>query len=313
MDTIEPVGSKTLVQRFGLQASSATVRSAMGALEQRGLLTQPHTSAGRVPSPQGYRHYVDCLLPQPGSTVQRLERELTNLSLRWAALDDLLWQLARRLTDFTGLMSLITRPVRPQPSLKAIRLVRSDDRLLVMLVESSNQASHLNLKLPHEAGPEIEAMETWARQQLATTGNGDIDWSSLPSQLHLSGSVLRDAISSHRQCNAPVESEALFHGMSRLLAQPEFSSSASLQPLLELMDTQPAAVVPVGNEQLGGVWIGAEHPKSALEACSVVQATYHSSGEGIGQVALVGPMRMAYATAKAAVNSVANHLERLLC
>ena len=101
--------------------------------------------------------------------------------------------------------------------------------------------------------------------------------------------------------------------MSRLLAQPEFSSSASLQPLLELMDTQPAAVVPVGNEQLGGVWIGAEHPKSALEACSVVQATYHSSGEGIGQVALVGPMRMAYATAKAAVSSVANHLERLLC
>ena len=66
VDTIEPVGSKTLVKRFGLQASSATVRSAMGALEQKGLLTQPHTSAGRVPSPRGYRHYVDCLLPRPG-------------------------------------------------------------------------------------------------------------------------------------------------------------------------------------------------------------------------------------------------------
>ena len=67
LDTIEPVGSRTLVQRFGLKASSATVRSAMGALEQRGLLTQPHTSAGRVPSPLGYRHYVDCLLPEPVS------------------------------------------------------------------------------------------------------------------------------------------------------------------------------------------------------------------------------------------------------
>ena len=62
LDTIEPVGSRTLVQRFGLKASSATVRSAMGALEQRGLLTQPHTSAGRVPSPLGYRHYVDLSL-----------------------------------------------------------------------------------------------------------------------------------------------------------------------------------------------------------------------------------------------------------
>ena len=94
VDTIEPVGSRTLVQRFGIKASSATVRSAMGALEQRGLLTQPHTSAGRVPSPQGYRHYVDCLLPEPGAGAQHLERELTQLSLRWAALDDLLLQLA---------------------------------------------------------------------------------------------------------------------------------------------------------------------------------------------------------------------------
>ena len=81
VDTIEPVGSKTLVQRFGLEASAATVRSAMCALEQKGLLIQPHTSAGRVPSMQGYRHYVDCLLPPPGVAVQRLESELTNLSL----------------------------------------------------------------------------------------------------------------------------------------------------------------------------------------------------------------------------------------
>ena len=110
VDTMEPVGSRTLVQRFGLQASSATVRSAMGVLEQRGLLTQPHTSAGRIPSPLGYRHYVDTLLSEPGVAVLHLERELTGLSLRWAALDDLLQQLARRLTDFTGLMSLITRP-----------------------------------------------------------------------------------------------------------------------------------------------------------------------------------------------------------
>ena len=155
VDTIEPVGSRTLVQRFGLKASSATIRSAMGALEQRGLLTQPHTSAGRVPSPLGYRHYVDCLLPEPGVAVQHLERELTGLSLRWAALDDLLLQLARRLTDFTGLMSLITRPGGTQAQLEAIRLVSSGDRLLVMLVEDSGRASHLNLRLPHGAEDEL--------------------------------------------------------------------------------------------------------------------------------------------------------------
>ena len=125
VDTTEPVGSKTLVQRFGLEASPATIRSAMGALELRGLLTQPHTSAGRVPSPLGYRHYVNCLLPAPGAAAGQLQRELMGLSLQWAALDDLLLHLARRLADLTGLLSLITRPERPSPALQALRLVPS--------------------------------------------------------------------------------------------------------------------------------------------------------------------------------------------
>ena len=162
VDTMEPVGSRTLVQRFGIPASSATVRSAMGALERRGLLHQPHTSAGRVPSPMGYRHYVDALLPEPGVAVQHLERELTGLSLRWAGLDDLLMHVARRLTDFTGLMSLITQPQQENRQLETIRLVPSGDRLLVMLVEANGRASHLNLRLPHGAEAELTAMERWA-------------------------------------------------------------------------------------------------------------------------------------------------------
>ena len=312
VDTIEPVGSRTLVKRFGLQASSATVRSAMGALEQRGLLTQPHTSAGRVPSAKGYRHYVDCLLPEPGAAAQHLEQELTQLSLRWAALDDLLQQMTRRLTDFTGLMSLITHPSRRQPALEAIRLVRSDDRLLVMLVENSSQAHHLNLRLPHGSEGQIEAMEAWTRRQLAQNGNGGLDWQALPRELQACGRTLRDAINSHQRRQTPQEATALFHGVSRLIAEPEFSQSARVRPLLELMDEQPTALVPANGSPSSGVWIGEEHPQTALHHCSVVQATYRSGGEGIGQVALVGPMRMAYATALAAVQSVARTLERLL-
>ena len=85
VDTVEPVGSRTLVRRFGLDASPATVRSAMGALEQKGLLTQPHTSAGRVPSPKGYRQFVDALLPEPGGAVLQLQRERNQLRAtdRW--------------------------------------------------------------------------------------------------------------------------------------------------------------------------------------------------------------------------------------
>ena len=305
VDTIEPVGSRTLVQRFGIKASSATVRSAMGVLERRGLLTQPHTSAGRIPSALGYRRYVDDLLPEPGVAVQHLERELAGISLRWAALDDLLLQLARRLTDFTGLMCLISRPQQPKTQLEAIRLVPSGDRLLVMLVDDSGRASHLNLRLPHGASEELGAMERWTEEQFLK--EGDLNWEALPPQLQRSDGVLRNAL--EQPPTAP-DKPLVVHGLSRLMAEPEFHTSHQLRPLLELIDEQPGALVHSSDQPQ--VWIGSEHPERALQACSVVQAPYRCGGEGRGQVALVGPMRMAYATARAAVERVARHLELLL-
>ncbi len=306
VDTMEPVGSKTLVQRFGLPASPATVRSAMGALEQRGLLTQPHTSAGRIPSQRGYRLYVDELLPAPGAAAQQLARELTNLSLQWAALDDLLAQLGRRLADLTGLLSLITRPqpVQPRPRLQALRLVPSSDRLLVFLVEDSAAAHSLNLRMPLHAGDDIASLEGWVAEQLR---HGRIDWACLPPQLGDSGTILRQGLTSHQRARRSDAAGAVAMGLAGLLAQPEFSQTATLRPLVELVEGAPQQVL-----QQGGVWIGAEHPNQALHQCAVVQADYHCGDGGVGQVALVGPMRMAYATARAAVQSVALTLSRLL-
>jgi len=310
VDTTEPVGSKTLVQRFGLDASPATVRSAMGALEQRGLLTQPHTSAGRIPSQRGYRHYVDCLLPAPGAAVGQLERELMGLSLQWAALDDLLLQLARRLADLTGLLSLITRPQRRNPRLQALRLVPSGERLLVFLVEEGACASNLNLRLPAAAHDQLAALERWACDQLS---RGELQWHTLPSQLKLSGAVLRQGLHSHGQSPPSSPQAALTMGLGGLLLQPEFQRSDSLRPLLQLVEEQPGQVLL--SEQaggLGGVWIGNEHPHPALGPCAVVQASYGAGAHGLGHVALIGPMRMAYATARSAVQAVARTLERLL-
>lgn len=311
VDTMEPVGSKILVQRFGLKACSATIRSAMGALERKGFLIQPHISSGRVPSPRGYRHYVDSLLPPPSGSVQHLASELTTLSLKFAALDDLLFQLSRRLTDFTGLMSLITRPVINQSILQTVRLVHSGERLLVMLVEGANQVSHLNLRMPIEVINEIEPLEVWIREQINKSNDGKIHWTSLPPQLHLSGSVVREAIHSHYLSKSSVEDVAVSHGISRLASQPEFSDINKFRPLLELLDSDPRSVVPSTDKSSSRVWIGSENPNSALVHCSVVQASYRSH-QGMGQVALIGPMRMSYSTAIASVHNVANHLQRLL-
>jgi heat-inducible transcriptional repressor len=316
VDTVEPVGSRTLVRRFALPASPATVRTAMGALEQRGLLTQPHTSAGRIPSQQGYRLYVDQLLPAPGAAALQLERELAGISLQWAALDDLLLHLARRLADLTGLLSLITRPQRPGPLLQAVRLVASGDRLLVFLVQGPDFSTSLNLRLGAGLEEELPILERWSNQQLRTGGNGRIPWERLPAELRRSGGLLRQALESHQRIRSEELDAVVAAGLAGLLAQPEFSRTSSLRPLVELVENGPRAVLgpsgaddPIATER---IWIGTEHPHAALGQCAVVQASYRTGHGGRGQVALVGPMRMAYATARSAVQSVASILERLL-
>ena len=315
-----------LVKRFGFPASPATVRTAMGVLEQQGLLVQPHTSAGRVPSQQGYRLFVDDLLPAPGAGALQLERELLTMSLQWAALDDLLLQLARRLADLTGLLSLITRPQRPEPRLEAVRLVPSHGRLLIFLVETAGVATSLNVRLPPGAQAELTTLERWLVQQLRNAMDGTIHWEELPPQLQSSGRVVRQALSSHRQARNSHLEGAVALGLSGLLAQPEFSQTARLRPLIKLVEEEPhrllqgkgpdspwaPSAAPGVAVPGGGVWIGGEHPHPALRACAVVQASYRSGDGGLGQVALVGPMRMAYATARAAVRSVATSLQRLL-
>ena len=316
VDTVEPVGSHTLVRRFGLPASPATVRTAMGALEQRGLLTQPHTSAGRIPSQRGYRLYVDQLLPAPGAAALQLERELAGLSLQWAALDDLLLHLARRLADLTGLLSLITRPQRPSPLLQAVRLVPSGDRLLVFLVQGPDFSTSLNLRLGAGLEEELPILERWCNQQLRAGGDGRIPWERLPAELRRSGGLLRQALDSHGRIRSEELDAVVAAGLGGLLAQPEFSHSSSLLPVVQLVEHGPRTLLGLtGNPATiasDAIWIGTEHPHAALGQCSVVQASYRTGHGGRGQVALVGPMRMAYATARAAVQSVASILERLL-
>ena len=104
-------------------------------------------------------------------------------------------------------------------------------------------------------------------------------------------------------------------GLGGLLSQPEFQRSESLRPLLQLVEEEPQRLLQSElalDPERGGVWIGNEHPHPALQQCAVVQASYRTGSGGQGQVALVGPMRMAYATARAAVQAVAASLERLL-
>ena len=270
-------------------------------------------------SQQGYRLYVDQLLPAPGAAAAQLERELAGLSLQWAALDDLLIFLARRLSDLTGLLSLITRPRSRAPRPLEIRLMPSGESLLVILVQGSGVSTSLHLRLPSGIERELPILERWTNGQLRSPGAQPIPWERLPAELSSSGRLLRQALDSHALLTGNGAGMVVAAGLGGLLAQPEFTRASSLLPLVQLVETHPEQVLgPQGgmdlmDTDLGSlVWIGSEHPHRALGDCAVVQCPYRTGDGGRGLVALVGPMRMAYATARAAVQSVAQLLQRRL-
>jgi heat-inducible transcriptional repressor len=131
--------------------------------------------------------------------------------------------------------------------------------------------------------------------------------------------LLRQALDSHERQRAGEAEAMVAAGLGGLLAQPEFRSSSSLLPLVQLVEQRPrqllgpsAAEVETATRLSEAIWIGREHPQPALEECAVVQASYRTLDGAQGEVALIGPMRMAYATAQAAVQSVATILQRLL-
>ena len=180
----------------------------------------------------------------------------------------------------------------------------------MFLVESSAASSSLNLRLPPVSGPQLIALERWLNDQLSQDA---INWSGLPLQLQSIGAPLQKALASHNHGRNHQAEGALTTGLAGLLSQPEFQLTTSLRPLLQLVEQQPHELLnPVAAAACGGVWIGQEHPHPALSDCAVVQAPYVSASGGEGRVALVGPMRMAYATALAAVEAVAGSLSRLL-
>ena len=322
IDTAEPVSSNMLVQRFHLNASPATIRNAMVWLERRGLLRQPHTSAGRIPSQQGYRHYVDALLPHGGSQVQLLQRELNGLGLQfqWTALDDLLRFLAGRLADMTGLLALITRPTPKTPRLRTMRLVSSGERLVLMMVDWGGNVVTLNIRHPPALPKDVLLLERWLNRQLQ--GEEQIDWHALPPQHQSLGRLVQLAFGNHlRQSSLAVDGMVAV-GLGGLIAQPEFHQGRHhLRDLLQLVEERPEELLKEQPQQcstiLGAprqqhVSIGREHKTPTLAACGLVKVPYGGHQGTRGWVAVLGPMRMAYDTIIGSAHSVASVLERLL-
>lgn len=316
----EPVGSEHAALLESLRVSPATIRGVMAALEEEGLLTHPHTSAGRIPTDQGYRTYVDMLLesePIPSGERQALRRRFARFA---DDAGDLTEQAARVLVSLTHYASVVAASGPQHRTFHALYLLDAGDgRALAVIVTDAGTLQGRLIDLP--PGVEIGDLERLSRAITHRLRGSRVDEITHEWLEQVVGEVTRhhqliEAVERWLRRDLARETRPRFRveGASRLLREPEFSRPEAATRVLGVLEEQTALSQALAAAPSEGVWIsiGAEHRLAELRSCSLVAATYTAGGRVAGTVALVGPTRMRYRRAVAAVRYVADRLSEAL-
>ena len=310
-----PVGSRTLVERYNLGISSATVRNELSLLEEMGYLAQPHTSAGRIPTDFGYRAFVDELLSEsdPDNGEDALARELRESA---SDLDDLMDRTSQALARFTDCMTLLVPPRILSVDIRLVNLVLlTPQRLLTVIVTEDGQVFDRQMDLPRdysqdEIGKTQEALNNILVGTSLSSTSGELPLGASGVHDDLFRMVMAEILACLKDQNA-IKAHPL--GISHLLGKPEFSDSSCLMPVLEELEGD-TMLLRVFNDAAASeepvVRIGHENDSEALSSVSLI-ATRFGEAEHSGLILIVGPTRMDYSQVLKAVRAARNVLKDL--
>ncbi|MFN2467516.1 MAG: heat-inducible transcriptional repressor HrcA [Gaiellaceae bacterium] len=314
--TGQPVGSKHLVERSGLAVSSSTVRSELAELETRGLLTHPHTSAGRVPTDRGYRQYVDALLDRPES-----QAEVVGLDLGAARkeVESALQATTEMLSRVTRLLAIASAPPLATTVVRHVEVLCLQPEVVMVVVITS--AGGVSKRRYVFDGPVDPGLATWAAQYLNEQVAGlRLGSHTLRQRLEESGlaeserrflHVLRPSFTELER-----EEQQLFvGGAGGLLEDVRSEDLGPYRSLLEILESR-AALLDLLAQSLEPrrpfVRVGDELDIPALRDLSLVGSSYGLVNRSLGAVSLVGPLRMDYDKALRTVRGAAVELSRFV-
>ncbi len=317
VSTNEPVGSKALVDRHNLDVSPATIRNDMAVLEEQGLIVQPHTSAGRIPTDRGYRLFVDRLSAvKPFSTAER--RAIETFLAGAYDLDDVVMRTVRLLAQLTRQVAIVQYPSLSRSAVRHVELVPLANRkLLLVLITNTGRVEQRVVELPGD-------YDDQSVTRLRTVLNSCLDGHKLTDVASIVAD-LPDRVEPRERANAAAvfsviletlverhEEKIVVAGASNLTAA-DFSQG--LREVLEALEEQVVLMRLLGesdDESSVTVKIGAENDVLGLRSTSVVATGYGSGDRALAKLGIVGPTRMDYPTAMGAVRAVARYTGKIL-
>ncbi|MQY51183.1 heat-inducible transcriptional repressor HrcA [Rhodocyclus tenuis] len=297
----QPVGSRALSKYSGLELSAATVRNVMADLEEIGFITSPHTSAGRIPTPRGYRFFVDSLL-----TVQPLERdkiEAIEVRLHPSSSQQLISNASQLLSGLTHFAGVVLTPRRVSPHIRQIEFVAlSETRILLIIVTGDGDVQNriINPDRPYSAS-ELATAANYLNRYFAGHDLEEIRRNVKDEVTRLRGDLhglMAVALAAGDEALGAGGSEYILSGERNLLDIEEFTSNMKrLRELFDLFEHRTALLQLLDlSSRADGVqiFIGGESGLAPLDECSVVTAPYEVDGRIVGSVGVIGPTRMAY-------------------
>lgn len=297
-----PVGSRTLAKSAGLDVSPATIRNVMADLEDIGLVTTPHTSAGRVPTAQGYRVFVDSLVQMQPPTQGEMDRLGSQLTPQLGT-QGLLSNVSELLSAMTHFVGLVTVPRREQFAFRHIDFVPLDaNRVLVILVFTDNEVQNRIVATRRPYSPsELEQTANYLNSHFAGRPLQEIR-AELMRELRETRSAMERVLSvavdlSESAFAPPVDEDMLVAGQTRLMGVQDLSDVDRLRELFEAFARKRELLQLLeGCIHAQGVrlFIGEESGMAPLGQCSIVTAPYGADGKVLGVLGVIGPTRMAY-------------------
>jgi heat-inducible transcriptional repressor len=311
--TEEPVGSKTIASRAGLGISPATIRNEMAVLEDAGLITQPHTSAGRIPTNKGYRVFVDQLDQiKPLSNAER--KAIENFLDGASDLDDVISRTVRLLAQVTKQVAVVQYPSLIKAKVRHIELVLlNPNRVMIVLITDTGRVEQRMVELPFDINESaLSDLHNKLNAAIATQSLANV-----ATKLDLLATSYRGSDKSNvmvliatliEMAIEHPEEKVVLAGTSNL-ARANQDLSSSIHPILEALEEQVVLLrLLSGTDSSVRVQIGDEQSEKSLRKTSLVSVGYAN----IGALGILGPTRMDYAASITAVNAVANYVGRFL-
>ncbi|MEM8779633.1 MAG: heat-inducible transcriptional repressor HrcA [Cyanobacteria bacterium P01_G01_bin.49] len=336
--TAEPVGSKTLVKEYNLSVSSATIRNTLGRLEEAGLLYQPHTSAGRIPSDCGYRLYVDDLMTPDEQIAQKIERQLTRkLKGEIYTFETALQRAIQILANLSGHIALITLPQTSPNQLCHLQLIQVSSRqVMLIVVTDSYQTQSILIDIPPSLVKYDQENNDWLTEELQIISNflnsqlkgkpllefTHLDWQKIGREFLEYTDFLKTLLKKLKNyLSSSLSTPIMIHGVSEVLRQPEFSQLQPVQMLIHLLEEEKDKLLPLIfdlpetdtlKKQRVTIRIGSENPIESMHPCTLISAIYRQGDTPVGSVGIIGPTRMLYENTIPLVESTADYLSEAL-